>query len=231
MNKFIFINIILPLRGKWLRGIFLLLLWTLAFIVLPAISGWFLAMCSVAFVTANVLFAYLIPSAGIRLIALVRTVTRYFERLENHTTTLEAQQRLQLKIFKSVARFPYFKKQVNNNPALLETSTQGVDQLLNYILLWVLPLTALVFSIGIYFFILTVFSQVIAVEFMISSAILLFIIPQLFFRQNRKIYEELKIQREESNQALIESFRGRIEIAKYQLEEKATRQYQERLLQ
>lgn len=220
-----------PLSGKWLRGIFLLLLWTVAFIALPAISGWFLAICSVVFVTASTTFSYLIPSAIIRLLAILRTATRYFERLENHKTTLEAQQRLQLKIFQSVAKFPYFKKQVNNNSALLENSTYGIDQILNHILLWILPFAALLFSLGIYFFFLAVFSQVIAVEFLISSAILLFIIPQLIFRKNRKLYKELKVCREVNNQALIQSFRGRIEISKYNLEEKVISQYEQKLLQ
>lgn len=231
MNKFIFKNILQPFAGKWLRGAILLLFWTVAFIGLPAISGWFLAICSVVFVTANSLFSYLIPSAIIRLFAILRTATRYFERLENHKTTLEAQQSLQLKIFQSVARFPYFKKQVNNNSTLLENSTHGVDQILNHILLWILPFTALILSLSIYFFFLLVFSQVIAIEFLISSAILLFIVPQLIFRKNKKLYEGLKGCREENNQALLQSFRGRIEISKYNMEEKAVGQYEQRLLQ
>ncbi|NDV93322.1 ATP-binding cassette domain-containing protein [Dysgonomonas sp. 521] len=231
MNKFIIKYIVQPLKGKWLLGAFLLLLWTMAFIGLPAISGWFLAICSVVFATANTVFSYLVPGAIIRLFALVRTATRYFERLENHKTTLEAQRSLQLKIFQSVANLPYFKKQVNNNSALLENSTYGVDQILNHILLWLLPFTTLIISLCIYFFFLIVFSQVIAIEFLISSAILLFIIPQLFFQKNRKLYEELKIQREENNQELIQSFRGRIEISKYDMEEKVIGQYEQRLTQ
>lgn len=231
MNKFIVKHLLKPLAGRWLAGIFLLLLWTVAFIALPAISGWFLAMCSVAFVTANAAFSYLIPSAIIRLLALVRTATRYFERLENHKTTLEVQRRLQLKIFRSVAGLPYFKKQVNNNAALLENSTYGVDRVLNHILLWLLPFTALILSLGIYFFFLTVFSQAIAIEFLISSALLLFLIPRFFSRQKRKLYEKLKACREENNQELIQSFRGRIEISKYNLEDKVVGQYGQRLLQ
>jgi len=231
MNKFIIKYILQPLAGRWLLGIFLLLLWTIAFIALPAISGWFLAICSVVFVTANIGFSYLVPSAIIRLMAILRTAMRYFERLENHKTTLDAQQSLQLRIFESVAKFPYFRKQVNNNSALLENSTYGIDQILNHILLWLLPFTALILSLSIYFFCLTIFSQVIAIEFIISSAVLLFIIPQLVFRKNRKLYEELKANREENNQALIQSFRGRIEISKYSLEGKAINQYEQRLVE
>ena len=231
MNKFLITQIFRPLARRWLLGVFILLLWTVAFIALPAISGWFLASCSVAFVTANVLFSYLIPSAIIRLLALLRTATRYFEKLENHKTTLVAQQNLQLKIFQSVAKFPYFKKQMNNNSALLENSTYGVDKVLNHVLLWILPFTTLLISISIYFAFLMIFSKVVALEFLISAAILLFALPQFIFIKNRKLYSELQIQRENNNLALVESFRGRIEISKYKMEDKAITQYNQRLSQ
>ena len=192
MRKFIFKQIVQPFAGRWLSGIFLLLFWTVAFIALPAISGWFLAACSLAFIAANTMFAYLVPASIIRILTLLRTATRYFERLENHKTTLDAQRSLQLKIFESVARLPYFKKQVNNNSTILENSTYGIDLILNHILLWLLPFTALIISLIIYFFFLQAFSKVIALEFLISSAILLFILPQFILLKNRKLYEELK---------------------------------------
>lgn len=230
MDKFLKKHIFQPLAGRWLAGISLLIFWTVSFIALPALSGWFLAASSVAFVTANTLFAYLIPSSIIRFMTILRTATRYFERLQNHNTTLDAQRRLQLRIFQSVARFPYFKKQVNNNSGILENSTHGIDLILNHILLWILPLIALVVSIIIYFAFLAIFSEVVAVEFILSAAILLFLVPQYIFRRNNIYYEQLKALRDENNQSLIQSFRGRIEIAKYQLEPKAISQHEERML-
>jgi ATP-binding cassette, subfamily C, bacterial CydC len=231
MRKFINENILKPLSGRWLKGGALLLFWTVAFIALPAISGWFLAICSVMFLAGNSLFSYLVPSAIIRLLTLLRTATRYFERLENHKTTLDAQRRLQLKIFSSVARFPYFRKQVNNNSTILENSTYGIDLLLNHILLWILPFSALIISLSIYFFFLAFFSYAIAFEFLISSAILLFLIPQFIFRRNSILYAQLKALREENNQTLIQSFRGRIEISKYHLEDKAISVYDQNMKQ
>lgn len=229
MYKFIRKHILEPFAGRWLGAFSLLALWTAAFIAMPAVSGWFLAICSMAFITTNTAFSYLIPSAIIRLLALLRTATRYFERLESHKTTLDAQQSLQLKIFQSVSRFPYFKKQVNNNSTLLENSTYGVEQILNHVLLWLMPLAALVISLIIYFVFLALFSQTIAIEFLVSSAILLFIVPQLFFRRNGKYYEALKLHREENNQALIQSFRGRIEISKYNMKGTVIGQYEQKL--
>lgn len=224
MHKFILKHIILPFSGRWLQGILILLFWTVAFIALPALSGWFLATCSLAFISASALSSYLVPSSIIRLLTLLRTATRYFERLENHKTTLNAQRKLQLKIFQSVARLPYFQKQVNNNASILENSTHGIDLILNHILLWILPFSTLLISLVIYFFFLKIFEVAIAIEFLVSSAILLFLIPQFIFIRNRKLYARLKLIREENNQALIQSFRGRIEISKYNLEKKAIEQ-------
>ncbi len=228
MNRFFLEHIIRPFKGKWRRGFLLLALWTIAFIALPSISGWFLAICSVVFAISNTTFAYLIPSAIIRLLSITRTAMRYFERLENHKTTLDVQQSLQLKIFKSVAKLPYFKKQVNNNSNLLENSTHGIDQVLNHILLWLLPFAALLLSLGIYFIFLAIFSRVVAIEFIVSSAILLFLVPQFVFNKNRILYLKLKSHREENQQMLIQSFRGRIEISKYNLEGKAIEQHEQR---
>lgn len=230
MNQFLKKHIFQPFAANWIRGTMMLLFWTISFIAMPALSGWFLAACSVAFATSNILFAYLIPSSIIRLFTLVRTATRYFERLENHKTTLDGQRRLQLAIFQSVAQLPYFKKQVNNNSTILENSTHGIDLILNHILLWLLPFTTLLISLGIYALFLAIFSQTIALEFLISSAIMLFAVPQYLFYRNRIRYEALKQLREEHNQSLIQSFRGRIEISKYNLEAKAVEQHDKRML-
>ncbi len=221
MREFMETHILRPFRGRWWKGFLLLALWTVAFVAMPALSGWFLAISSVVFITANRTFAYLIPSSIIRLLSLLRTATRYFERLENHKTTLSVQQSLQLKIFSSVARLPYFRKQVSNNSSLLENSTHGTDQILNHILLWLLPFAALILTIAVYTLFVALFSQVIALEFLISSAVLLFLVPQFTFHRNKLLHRQLKSVREEMHQTLIQSFRGRIEISKYNLEEKA----------
>lgn len=229
MKRFLYNYIIRPLAGRWLKGFLLLLFWTVAFVALPALSAWFLAASSIAFLTANTLFAYLIPSSIIRLLTLMRTTTRYFERLENHKTTLDAQRNLQLLVFNSVARLPFFKKQVNNNSNILDSSTYGIDLILNHILLWLLPLSALIITVLLYGIFIALSNQMVAIEFLISSALLLFLVPQFIFRKNRIHYESLKRKRDENNHSLTQSFRGRVEISKYNLEAKAITQYEHRL--
>lgn len=226
MRNFLLAYIVRPFAKRWWKGFLLLALWTVAFVAMPALSGWFLAICSVVFVTANTAFAYLIPSSIIRLMSILRTATRYFERLENHKTTLSVQQSLQLKIFSAAARLPYFRKEENNNSSLLENSTHGTDQILNHILLWLLPFAALLLTIGLYAIFVAFFAEMIALEFLISSAILLFMVPQVNVYRNRLLHGQLKTAREETHLILMEVFRGRIEIAKYNLEGKAINRHE-----
>lgn len=225
MNKFITKEILKPFTANWLKGITLLLLWAIAFVALPAISAWFLASCSLAFIVANRAFSYLIPSAIIRLIALGRTATRYFEKLENHKTTLKVQHRLQLKIFESVSKFSYSRKQADNNSNLLENSTHGIELILNHVLLWLLPLIATSIVLILATVYIVKLSTITGLLFFVSSAIILFIIPRLIFHRNKILYETLKSQHEDNQQTLIESFRGRIEISKYNLQKRAIEQY------
>lgn len=63
----------------------------IAGVALVAISGWFLTGAAIAGASGIVgvqAFNYLLPSAGIRGLAIARTVSRYFERLQGHRAAL-----------------------------------------------------------------------------------------------------------------------------------------------
>ncbi|QNG44302.1 ATP-binding cassette domain-containing protein [Sphingobium yanoikuyae] len=74
----------------------------LAGIALLALAGWFLtaaAMAGAAGTVAVQAFNYLVPSAAIRLLAILRTVSRYGERLWSHRAALEAMGGLRASLF------------------------------------------------------------------------------------------------------------------------------------
>lgn len=78
----------------------------LSAILLLAISGWFLtaaALAGASGVTAALAFNYLIPSAAIRLFALLRTGSRYGERLLSHRAALRAMADLRSDLFGKLA--------------------------------------------------------------------------------------------------------------------------------
>lgn len=75
-------------------------------ILLLAISGWFLTAAAIAGASGGAValaFNYLIPSAAIRLFALVRTASRYGERLLSHRAALRAMADLRSELFRKLA--------------------------------------------------------------------------------------------------------------------------------
>ncbi|WEK43242.1 MAG: ATP-binding cassette domain-containing protein [Candidatus Sphingomonas colombiensis] len=71
-------------------------------ILLLGIAGWFItgaALAGAAGILAVQAFNYLLPSAGIRLLAILRTVCRYGERLYGHQAALGAMATIRVKLF------------------------------------------------------------------------------------------------------------------------------------
>ncbi|GAB7259329.1 hypothetical protein DZS_27510 [Dickeya ananatis] len=69
----------------------------LASIGLLTLSGWFLAASALAGLAGLATFNYMLPAAGVRGAAILRTVSRYFERLVSHDATFRVL--LHLRVF------------------------------------------------------------------------------------------------------------------------------------
>ena len=74
-------------RHKWmlLLGVVLAIVTLLASIGLLTLSGWFLSASAVVGVAGIYSFNYMLPAAGVRGAAIIRTAGRYFERLSATT--------------------------------------------------------------------------------------------------------------------------------------------------
>jgi ATP-binding cassette, subfamily C, bacterial CydC len=80
-----------------------------AAVVLLGISGWFItaaALAGVAGLAAAHTFNFLLPSAMIRLLAILRTAFRYLERLQGHQAALGALAAIRPRLFASLAASP-----------------------------------------------------------------------------------------------------------------------------
>ncbi|MGN1056048.1 MAG: ABC transporter ATP-binding protein, partial [Comamonas sp.] len=77
-------------RRWWLGGAAMAMLTVVMGMALLGLSGWFIAATAIAgLVPATALvFDVFMPSAGIRLLAMGRTASRYGERLVTHDATL-----------------------------------------------------------------------------------------------------------------------------------------------
>ncbi|MCB2106933.1 MAG: ATP-binding cassette domain-containing protein [Rhodobacteraceae bacterium] len=78
-----------------------------ASVFLMGLSGWFItgaAFAGLAGLAAVQSFNYLLPSAAIRLLAIIRTVSRYGERLYSHRAALNALAAIRARIFDQILR-------------------------------------------------------------------------------------------------------------------------------
>jgi len=78
-------------------------------VLLLGLSGWFLtgaAIAGLAGLAAAQAFNVLLPSAGIRLLAILRTAFRYLERLSGHTAALKALAAIRPTLYASLAAAP-----------------------------------------------------------------------------------------------------------------------------
>lgn len=96
-------------RDRLLAAAVLGALVSAAAVCLLGLSGWFItgaAIAGVAGGTTLQAFNYLMPSAGIRFLAIVRTAARYGERVAGHEAALKALAALRPALFRAIAAAP-----------------------------------------------------------------------------------------------------------------------------
>ena len=114
-------------RRLWLGGALLALLTVLMGMALLGLSGWFITATALAGLlpATAIVFDVFMPSAGIRLLALGRTGTRYAERLVTHDATLAVLAALRERLLRSWAT-PAAALSLRLRPArLLRPRTRG----------------------------------------------------------------------------------------------------------
>lgn len=127
-----------------LAGIATATVTVLAGIALLGLSGWFITATAIAgmSISTAVVFDVFAPAAGIRLLAILRTGSRYLERLVTHDATLAILAALREKLFRSWAR-PSAANTLLKRPArLLFRLTADIDALDSLYLRVVVPIGA-----------------------------------------------------------------------------------------
>ena len=139
-------QLLLAQPGKLIGGALLAALTAVAGMALLGLSGWFITATSIAGLHAStaVLFDVFGPSAGIRLLAIGRTGSRYAERLVTHDATFAALACIRVQLFRGWSR-PEAASRLLRQPAkLLFRLTADIDALESlYLRLLVPAFTAL----------------------------------------------------------------------------------------
>lgn len=125
-------------------GAALAALTVLAGMGLLGLSGWFIAATAIAGlqVASALVFDVFAPSAGIRLLALGRTATRYGERLVTHDATLAALAQLRERLFRGWARAGNIRDLLRRPARALFRLTSDLDALESFYLRLLVPASA-----------------------------------------------------------------------------------------
>lgn len=112
-------------RQRVFIGFCLMLMTAGAGVVLLGMSAWFISAAAV-FVVA---FDIFVPGAAIRTLALLRTVSRYAERVYNHDLILRLQQRWRIKLFQGLVKQPLQVSEKFRLAHVLQRLTQDLNAL------------------------------------------------------------------------------------------------------
>ncbi|MFO1105721.1 MAG: ATP-binding cassette domain-containing protein [Amaricoccus sp.] len=132
-------------RGRFALGLGLAALTVLAGVALLGLSGWFITATGLAGATAATALAFDVfaPAAAIRFLAILRTGSRYGERLATHDATLASLAGFRERLFRGLAR-PGPAEALRLRPArLLFRLTLDVDALDSLYLRGLVPAAAL----------------------------------------------------------------------------------------
>ncbi|RUO29377.1 thiol reductant ABC exporter subunit CydC [Aliidiomarina sedimenti] len=170
-------------RGRLFIGIMLMLVTAWAGIALLGLSAWFISAAGL-FVVA---FDIFLPGAGIRALALIRTVARYFERVRNHDLVLNWQNRWRVRLFKGLMTLSVTSTERFRAARLLQRLTQDLSALDDLYLRILGPLLVASISavvLGAAFWLL---HPALAAVIWICSLVLLLLLTTVFAQRLRRL--------------------------------------------
>lgn len=143
---------------RWvMAGIALNVIVILANVGLLALAGWFIAAMALAGLGATPI-EYFAPAAAIRGLAVLRTVSRYLERLVTHETTLRLLAKLRVWCYEHLEPLAPARLQLHRGGDLLSRIRSDIDSLDNLYLRVLAPTAAAIISAVILVGFLTVYS-------------------------------------------------------------------------
>lgn len=201
-------------RHKWLLslGVILAIVTLLASIGLLTLSGWFLSASAVVGFAGAYSFNYMLPAAGVRGAAIIRTAGRYFERLVSHDATFRVLQHLRVFTFSKLLPLSPAGLARFRQGELLNRVVADVDTLDHLYLRVISPLIGALVVIVVVTFGLSFLDVTLALTLGGIMLLTLFVLPPLFYRAGKPTGESLTQLRGEYRQQLTSWLHGQAEL-------------------
>ncbi|WP_449553596.1 heme ABC transporter ATP-binding protein/permease CydC [Lelliottia amnigena] len=214
-------------RHKWMLtlGVVLAIVTLLASIGLLTLSGWFLSASAVAGFAGLYSFNYMLPAAGVRGTAIVRTAGRYFERLVSHDATFRVLQHLRIFTFSKLLPLSPAGLARFRQGELLNRVVADVDTLDHLYLRVISPLVGAFVVIVVVTLGLCVLDVPIALTLGGIMLLTLLVLPPLFYRAGKATGEKLTRLRGDYRQQLTSWLQGQAELTIFG----ASRRYRARM--
>ncbi|WP_042873886.1 heme ABC transporter ATP-binding protein/permease CydC [Dickeya poaceiphila] len=194
-------------------GIVLAIATLLASISLLTLSGWFLAASAVAGLAGLTTFNYMLPAAGVRGAAILRTASRYFERLVSHDGTFRVLLHLRVFTFSRILPLSPGGLIRFRQAELLNRLVADVDTLDHLYLRVISPLVSALVVILALAYGLSWLDASLAFTLAAIMLTLLIVLPLTFYRAGQPIGSDLTALRAHYRVQLTTWIQGQAELA------------------
>ncbi|MDS0891094.1 heme ABC transporter ATP-binding protein/permease CydC [Raoultella ornithinolytica] len=201
-------------RHIWLLtlGVVLAIVTLLASIGLLTLSGWFLSASAVVGVAGIYSFNYMLPAAGVRGAAIIRTAGRYFERLVSHDATFRVLQHLRVFTFSKLLPLSPAGLACFRQGELLNRVVADVDTLDHLYLRVISPLIGALVVIVVVTAGLSILDVTLALTLGGIMLVTLLVLPPLFYRAGKPAGESITQMRGQYRQQLTAWLQGQAEL-------------------
>ncbi|BDA55837.1 heme ABC transporter ATP-binding protein/permease CydC [Raoultella ornithinolytica] len=201
-------------RHIWLLtlGVVLAIVTLLASIGLLTLSGWFLSASAIVGVAGIYSFNYMLPAAGVRGAAIIRTAGRYFERLVSHDATFRVLQHLRVFTFSKLLPLSPAGLARFRQGELLNRVVADVDTLDHLYLRVISPLIGALVVIVVVTTGLSILDVTLALTLGGIMLVTLLVLPPLFYRAGKPAGESITQMRGQYRQQLTAWLQGQAEL-------------------
>lgn len=177
---------ILLFKAQWLMmtiGLLLSIIALLAGLGLLSLSGWFLSASAIAGLTlvTTQTFNYFTPAGGVRFLSILRTASRYGERLATHQATFKLLTQLRVWAWQKLLPLSASNMQGKRQGEILNRLVSDIDTLDHVYLRLLTPLFSGLFVLVAMFLFVAWFDLQLAIILCTSLLMLWLVLPILFY--------------------------------------------------
>ncbi|BAJ00498.1 heme ABC transporter ATP-binding protein/permease CydC [Shewanella violacea] len=205
-------------KHQWLMmciGLILSITTLVAGIGLLSLSGWFLSAAAVAGLTAAtaMMFNFFTPSGGVRFFSIIRTASRYGERLATHEATFKLLTQLRTWAWRKLMPLSASNMQGIRQGDLLNRLVADIDTLDHLYLRLLTPMAASFLMLGALYFFVAWFDADLALILCGSLLLVWLVLPWVFYHLGRKPGVDLLESKRIYRVQVLEFVQGLAEIS------------------